>query len=72
MTTQGPHTLQVSVTDPGGNTNTLTEGFIIDTAAPVINGLTFAGDNVLNYVESLNTQTLTGIPILLMRGPPLR
>ena len=61
VTTQGPHTLQVSVTDPGGNTNTLTEGFIIDTAAPVINGLTFAGDNVLNYVESLNTQTLTGI-----------
>lgn len=61
VTTQGSHTLQVSVTDPGGNTNTLTEGFIIDTAAPVINGLTFAGDNVLNYVESLNTQTLTGV-----------
>ncbi|WP_421504926.1 Ig-like domain-containing protein [Erwinia rhapontici] len=58
---QNLQTVKVTVTDPGGNTNTLNEGFIIDTTAPVINGLTFAGDNVLNYVESLNTQTLTGI-----------
>lgn len=50
----------ITVTDPGGNTNTLSEGFIVDITAPVIGGLTFAGDNILNYVESLTTQTLSG------------
>ncbi|MBD8213743.1 Ig-like domain-containing protein [Erwinia persicina] len=50
----------ITVTDPGGNTNTLTEGFIIDTLPPAITALSFAGDNILDYVESLNTQTLTG------------
>ncbi|WP_455813385.1 Ig-like domain-containing protein [Pseudomonas graminis] len=51
----------ITVTDPGGNTNTLSEGFIVDTTAPVINGLTFAGDNFLDFAESLSTQTLSGV-----------
>ncbi|WP_455816457.1 Ig-like domain-containing protein [Pseudomonas cerasi] len=54
-------TALVTVTDPGGNTNTLSEGFIVDITPPTITSLIFAGDNVLNYVESLNTQTLTGV-----------
>ncbi|QGU86886.1 Ig-like domain-containing protein [Erwinia sorbitola] len=59
-TTQGEHSIQVTVTDPGGNTNTLGETFIVDTVAPLISNLTFAGDNILDYAESLSTQTLSG------------
>jgi len=57
---QGSQNLSVTVTDPAGNSNTISEGFIVDTVAPAISGLTFAGDNTLSYLESLTTQTLTG------------
>lgn len=57
---QNQHGIIITVTDPGGNTNTLNETFIIDTLPPLIDELVFAGDNTLTYAESLSTQTLTG------------
>ncbi|MFK8258130.1 Ig-like domain-containing protein [Erwinia sp. AnSW2-5] len=54
------HEFTVTVTDPGGNIASITESFIVDTTVPTITDLVFAGNDSLNYLESLTTQTLTG------------
>lgn len=65
---QNLQTVKITVTDPGGNTTSLNEGFIVDITPPTLADLTFAGDNVLSYVESLSIQTLSGTSSALDAG----
>ena len=59
--TDGTYPVSITVTDPAGNSTTLSESLIIDTTAPTITGVTFAGDNGLDYAESIQPQVLSGI-----------
>ncbi|WP_028715398.1 Ig-like domain-containing protein [Pantoea ananatis] len=59
--TDGTYSLAITVTDPAGNSTTLNESLVIDTTAPAITGVTFAGDDGLNYAESIQPQVLSGI-----------
>lgn len=58
-----PQTAQavtVVATDAAGNATTVAGNFTVDTVAPTITLQPFTGDNALNYVESLTSQTLSG------------
>ncbi|MGG6184323.1 Ig-like domain-containing protein, partial [Pantoea allii] len=59
--TDGTYPVSITVTDPAGNSTTLSESLVIDTTAPSITGVTFAGDNALDYAESIQSQVLTGV-----------
>ena len=59
--TDGTYSLAITVTDPAGNSTTLNESLVIDTTAPTITGVTFAGDDGLDYAESIQPQVLSGI-----------
>ncbi|WP_338557206.1 Ig-like domain-containing protein [Erwinia sp. E_sp_B04_8] len=57
---QTAQTVTVVASDAAGNTATVAGNFTVDTQAPTITLQPFAGDNALNYVESLTSQTLSG------------
>ncbi|WP_072193734.1 Ig-like domain-containing protein [Pantoea stewartii] len=59
--TDGNYSLSVVATDAAGNSATLTETLTIDTTAPVITTVAFAGDDGLDYAESVQPQVLSGV-----------
>ncbi|MEQ9887086.1 Ig-like domain-containing protein [Pectobacterium zantedeschiae] len=56
----GATTLQVSVSDAAGNSNTLTSNITVARTPPTLTTANFATDNVLNSSEVLSDQLLTG------------
>ncbi|WP_233505403.1 Ig-like domain-containing protein [Pectobacterium atrosepticum] len=56
----GATTLQVSVSDAAGNSNTLTSSITVARTPPTLTTASFATDNVLNSTEVLSNQLLTG------------
>ncbi|WP_223257698.1 Ig-like domain-containing protein [Pectobacterium peruviense] len=56
----GATTLQVSVSDAAGNSNTLTSNVTVARTPPTLTAANFATDNVLNSTEVLSNQLLTG------------
>jgi hypothetical protein len=57
---QGSGSLTVTATDASGNSSSISDEFTVNTSVPVITIGDFAGDNVLNYAESIVSQTLSG------------
>lgn len=50
----------VTVTDAAGNSTTINSSLVLDKTPPVLNAAAFAGDNALNYAESIQPQILSG------------
>ena len=65
----GNLTVGVSVTDSAGNTSSATAGAVVGLTPPTVtlNPL-FGGDGVLNLVESLTTQTISGTVTNVAQG----
>ncbi len=58
--TDGTYPVTVTATDAYGNAATITNTLTVDTTPPALNNVAFAGDNVLDYVESQSPQLLSG------------
>ncbi|CAI0737340.1 Antitoxin of toxin-antitoxin stability system [Serratia fonticola] len=56
----GTPVLNVVVTDPAGNSNTLNSTVVVDKVAPTLTVSVIAGDDVLNSAEVLLNQTVSG------------
>ncbi|MER5028783.1 Ig-like domain-containing protein [Pantoea anthophila] len=56
----GTYPVLITATDAAGNSTTLNSAFVLDKTPPVLTASAFTGDNVLNYAESIQPQTLTG------------
>ncbi|KGD76145.1 Ig-like domain-containing protein [Pantoea vagans] len=50
----------VTATDAAGNSTTINSSLVLDTTPPVLTTNAFAGDNALNYAESIQPQILSG------------
>nr|WP_277619655.1 Ig-like domain-containing protein [Winslowiella iniecta] len=57
---QGVQTISASLSDAAGNTGTATHLIEVDTVAPLLQIDALLGDNILNALDILLTQTLTG------------
>lgn len=53
----------VTATDAAGNSTTINSSLVLDTTPPVLNAAAFAGDNALNYAESIQPQILSGTAV---------
>ncbi len=73
VTARGLQNITVSVEDGAHNTNTAstTVTLLLDSPTVAI-GTSFAGNNVLDYAESLTTQTITGTSTHLQQGDTIR
>jgi len=70
---RGDQTVQVTVIDGAGNTNSTSAPVTILIDAPTLAVTTpFAGDNVLTYDESQTVQTIAGTSTNLEAGSPLQ
>ena len=56
----GTYSLTVTARDAAGNVGTISSTINVDTRAPIVSDIIFAGDNVLQYSEGLVTQILSG------------
>ena len=56
----GSYPVSVTATDVNGNTATISNTLVVDTTPPTITVNAFAGDNALNYAESIQPQVLSG------------
>ncbi|EOL1644306.1 Ig-like domain-containing protein [Escherichia coli] len=54
------YTLTATVSDLAGNLGSASKGVIVDTTAPVISFNTVAGDDVINNVEHIQAQIISG------------
>ncbi|KIS42073.1 Ig-like domain-containing protein [Kosakonia radicincitans] len=73
VTARGLQNITVSVEDGAHNTNTASTTVTLLLDAPTVAVSTqFAGDNVLDYAESLTNQTLTGTSTHLQQGDTIR
>ncbi|WHQ76584.1 Ig-like domain-containing protein [Pantoea sp. Lij88] len=50
----------VTATDAAGNSTTINSSLVLDKTPPVLSFTAFAGDNALNYAESIQPQILSG------------
>lgn len=50
----------VTATDAAGNSTTIISSLVLDKTPPVLSFTDFAGDNALNYAESIQPQILSG------------
>jgi len=67
--TDGNLTVGVSVTDSAGNTSSATAGAVVGLTLPTVTlNPVFGGDGVLNLVESLVTQTISGTATNVAQG----
>jgi hypothetical protein len=73
VTARGLQSITVSVEDGAHNINTATSSVTLLLDAPTVTiGTPFAGDNVLDYAESLTNQTITGTSTHLQTGDTIR
>lgn len=73
VTARGAQTITVSVEDGAHNTNSASTTVTLLLDAPTVTiGTQFAGDNVLDYAESLTNQTITGTSTHLQQGDTIR
>lgn len=73
VTARGVQSIIVSVEDGAHNINTATSTVTLLLDNPTVTvGTQFAGDNVLDYAESLTSQTITGTSTHLQTGDTIR
>lgn len=53
----------VTATDAAGNSTTINSSLVLDTEPPALNAAAFAGNNALNYAESIQPQILSGTAV---------
>lgn len=61
LLTDGSYPVTVTATDAAGNSSSINSSLVIDTTPPTLTVGAFAGDDILNYSESIQPQLLSGV-----------
>ena len=61
LLTDGSYPVTVTATDAAGNSSSINSSLVIDTTPPTLTVGAFAGNDILNYSESIQPQLLSGV-----------